>query len=141
MEITTFTIDQYDKLLSLWDRCGLKCEKDGRDSMERLEKQIYDDHVVILIMKDDDGQIIGSVIGTYDGRRGWINRLAVDPDYRGHRLAARLVEKAEMILTEMGARLFGALIEDENFPSMAAFRHLGYEGWEHIAYFRKKLKP
>jgi hypothetical protein len=40
----------------------------------------------------------------------------------------------------MGARVIGALIEDQNFPSMAAFRHCGYEGWDDIVYFRKELK-
>lgn len=141
MEITTFAIDHYDDLLSLWSRCGLPYEKDGRDSRKQLDRQVLDDHVVILVLKNDEDRLIGSVIGTFDGRRGWINRLAVDPEYRGRRLAARLVEKAEALLMEMGAQIFGALIEDQNFPSMAAFRHLGYEGWDHIAYFRKRLKP
>lgn len=140
MKIIPYTPDQYDQLIALWNRCGLPCEADGRDSRKRLEDQTYDDHVVLLVMTDDDDYLIGSVIGTFDGRRGWINRLAVDPDFRGHRLAARLIEAAEARLVEMGVMVFGALIEEQNFPSMAAFTHMGYAGWEKIVYFRKKLK-
>lgn len=105
-----------------------------------MEKQIYDDYVVILTFKDDGGKLIGAVVGSYDGRKGWINRLAIDPDYRGRRLATRLTEKAEEMLFEMGAKVIGALIEKENVPSMAAFKHCGYECWSDIVYFRKKIQ-
>jgi len=140
MQINIFTIDEYDDLLTLWERCGLSYEENGRDSRERVEQQIYDDHIVILTLKTDEGKLIGSIIGSYDGRKAWINRLAVHPDYRGRRLAARLIEEVEDKLTEMGATIFAALIEDQNFPSMAAFKHCGYEGRDDIIYFRKKLK-
>ncbi len=140
MRIELFQIDEYDQLTALWDRCGLHYDKADRDSRARMERQIYDDHVVILTLKTDDGDMIGSVVGSYDGRKGWINRLAVDPEFRGRRLAARLLEKAEEMLAEMGTGLIAALIEDENFPSMAAFRYCDYEGWDKIVYFRKKLK-
>lgn len=140
MQIDLMHIDEYEQLIALWDKCGLAYEEDGRDSRESIERQIFDDHVVILTMKTDEGEMIGSVIGSYDGRKGWINRLAVDPEFRGGRLAARLLERAEAMLVDMGARVIGALIEDLNYPSMAAFRYAGYYGWDHIVYFRKKLK-
>jgi ribosomal protein S18 acetylase RimI-like enzyme len=140
MNIELFSIEEYDELTALWDRCGLHYDEKDRDSREKMERQVFDDHVVILTLKTDEGQIVGSVVGSFDGRKAWINRLAVDPDYRARRLAARLVEKVEEMLSEMGARVFAVLIEEENFPSMAAFKYCGYEGWDEIVYFRKKLK-
>lgn len=138
MNIEPLRIEDYDDLISLWDRTGLPYEKDGRDSRQAMEKQIFDDHVFILTLKNDS-QLIGSIVASSDGRKGWISRLAIDPEYRGKRLAARLVEKAEEMLAEIGINIIGALIEDQNSPSMAAFRHCGYEGWAEIKYFRKKL--
>lgn len=139
MEIESFIIDEYDQLLSLWERTGLSYDRADRDSRESIERQIFDDHMAILTLKDK-GRIIGSIIASSDGRKGWINRLAVDPDYRGRRLAARLVEKAEEALSEMGVRVIATLVEDNNFPSMAAFRHCGYKAWSEVVYFRKTLK-
>lgn len=139
MNIGLFIIDEYDELIALWGRCGLPYDRPDRDSREKIENQVYDDHVIILTLKTDEGKMIGAVVGSFDGRKGWINRLAVDPDYRGRRLASRLVEKIEEMLVEMGAQTFAALIEDQNFPSMAAFRNCGYEGWDKIVYFRKQL--
>ena len=140
MQIEFLSPDEYDDLTALWERAGMHYDRDDRDSRARIEQQVYDDRVVILTLKDDGGLMIGAVIGSYDGRKGWINRLAIDPEFRGRRLAARLVERAETLLHDMGARVIAALIEDENAPSMAAFRHCGYEGWSEIAYFRKILK-
>lgn len=140
MTIGHFTIEDYDELLALWDRTGLPYEKEDRDSRKKIERQIYDDHVIILTMKTEDDRLIGSAIGSSDGRKGWVNRLAIDPDYRGRRLGQRLLERAEESLREMGVEIFAALIEDANFPSMALFRRCGYEGWDNILYFRKKLK-
>lgn len=138
MNIEPLRIEEYDDLINLWNRTGLPCYKEGRDSRQAIEKQIFDDHIFILTLKNE-GRLIGSVVASSDGRKGWIDRLAIDPDYRGKRLATRLVEKAEELLAGIGINIIGALIEDQNFPSMAAFRHCGYEGWSEIKYFRKKL--
>jgi len=140
MRIEPLRIDEYDQLIRLWERCRLPYDRASRDSRRRIEQQLFDDRILILTLKTDEGEMIGSVIGTYDGRKGWINRLAVDPDYRGRRLAARLIEKAEEMLAEMGAVIIGALIEGENFPSMSAFRRCGFDGSDEFVYFRKLLK-
>ncbi|MFH1700566.1 MAG: GNAT family N-acetyltransferase [Candidatus Zixiibacteriota bacterium] len=139
MNIELFSINDYDDLLSLWERCGLPYDRTNRDSRENIEQQTYDDHIIIYLLRDDTGKLIGSVIASSDGRKGWINRLAVDPDYRGKRLGERLLEKAEEFLRGMGVEIIAALIEDVNFPSMALFRRCGYEGWDKIVYFRKQL--
>ena len=139
MEIQPFRIEDYDHLLSLWVRTGLPHDQETRDNRKALEGQLFDDHVLILVLKDQ-GQIVGSIVASHDGRKGWINRLAIDPDYRGRRLAARLLEAAEKFLVEAGIRIIADLIEDENTPSMAAFKRCGYDAWSGIVYFRKLLK-
>lgn len=138
MDIEPFQIDDYDELLALWSRCGLPYDIERRDNRAAIETQLFDDHVTMLVLKDE-GRIIGSIIGSHDGRKGWINRLAIDPAYRGRGLAAVLLESAEQYLFDGGIRVFAALIEDENTPSMAAFAKAGYEPWKRIVYFSKRL--
>ncbi|MEZ5357965.1 MAG: GNAT family N-acetyltransferase [Candidatus Zixiibacteriota bacterium] len=138
MEIEPFRIEEYDELIALWERSGLPFDKADRDSRDKIEKQTYDDHVVILTLKDN-GRMIGAVIGSSDGRKGWINRLVIEPEYRGRKLAERLLERTEEALIEMGVDYFSALIEDKNFPSMALFRRNGYDPWDDIVYFSKRL--
>lgn len=139
MEIEPFRIDDYDQLMALWTSTGLPHDREGRDSRAFLERQIFDDHIAIFVLRHQE-RIIGSVVASSDGRKGWINRLAIEPEFRGRRLAARLLEAAEKFLEDSGVRVIAALIEEENTPSMAAFRNCGYEPWPKIVYFRKLLK-
>lgn len=82
-------------------------------------------------------RLVGTILGTHDTRKGWINRLAVHPAYRRKGLATRLVREAERGLRHRGLRMFAALIEPGNAASEALFHSLGYEVVP-IAYVRKK---
>jgi len=67
-----------------------------------------------------------------------MNRLAIDPDYRGRGLAGWLIKEAENFLSGFGIKVMAALIEDENLPSISAFQKAGYIHGENILYFSKR---
>jgi ribosomal protein S18 acetylase RimI-like enzyme len=73
-----------------------------------------------------DGQLIGSVVVTHDSRKGWINRLVVDPDHRRRGHATHLIAAAEETLREQGMRVIAILIESGNDASLALFQKAGY---------------
>ena len=83
--------------------------------------------------------MIGSILGNSDGRKGWINRLAVDPDYRGRGLAARLIAECEKQLYSLGIKVIAALIEGDNKSSESAFSKAGYSYWDEIKYYSKRF--
>jgi ribosomal protein S18 acetylase RimI-like enzyme len=119
-------LDDLDRLLALWQRAGLHSLKlQGRDSRDALARQLASGVQTILGM-ESDGKLVGAVIATHDGRKGWINRLAVDPDYRRRGYAGTLIEAAERVLREQGLRVIAALVESDNRASLALFRRLGY---------------
>jgi ribosomal protein S18 acetylase RimI-like enzyme len=119
-------LDDLDRLLALWQRAGLHSLKlQGRDSRDALARQLGSGVQTILGM-ESDGKLVGAVIATHDGRKGWINRLAVDPDYRRRGYAGTLIEAAERVLREQGLRVIAALVESDNRASLALFRRLGY---------------
>ncbi|MEW6015428.1 MAG: GNAT family N-acetyltransferase [Candidatus Zixiibacteriota bacterium] len=127
----------YDNLIALWDRSGLPYRPRGRDSREAIAAEVKRMETCFLGMFDG-ARMIGAIIGTSDGRKGWINRLAIDPDYRGRRLAGVLIEECEKSLREQGLKVIAALIEDENLPSIAAFKRAGYHYHPEIFYFSKR---
>lgn len=86
----------------------------------------------------DGDRLIGTIFGTHDTRKGWINRLAVHPDFRRRGIASRLVRTAERELRKEGLEMFAALIESGNRASEAMFRDAGYEILT-IRYARRKL--
>jgi GNAT superfamily N-acetyltransferase len=127
----------YDQLVELWARCGLTYRPAGRDSQAAMTDMFRRTDSGVFGMFDG-ATMIGTVIGTSDGRKGWINRLAIDPDYRGRGLAGYLIKEAEKFLRDLGLKVIAALIEDYNTPSMSAFVKAGYSCDPKINYFSKR---
>lgn len=83
-------------------------------------------------------RLVGTVIATDDGRKGWINRLAVDPDHRGQGTGGHLLAAAEEALARRGRRIVAALVEDWNTESRRFFEARGYRGHPDIHYLSKR---
>ena len=87
-----------------------------------------------------DDTLVAVAVLTHDGRKGWINRLAVDPIYRRQGLARRLVAEAERwFAQDLGLEVWAALIERHNDASLSLFDELGY-GQPDVAYVSKRLR-
>ena len=140
VSLRPLTIDDYDGLRALWEEAGLPYRPNGRDTRENISSQMRSDCSIYLVA-EEDGRMVGAVLGTHDGRKGWINRLAVAPDHRKRGIAAMLVHAVEERLLERGIEIFACQIEDWNEPSMTVFDHLGYTRHDDIIYFTKRLRP
>jgi len=137
MEIRKLTIDQYEELVNLWRRAGLPFKQKGRDSKEAIARQM-NANPEFFLGAFENGRLVGAVIVSSDGRKGWINRLAVDPDFRRRGVASTLVAEAERVLRKHGIRIFCALIEDGNEASKRLFKKCGYVEHHDIIYFSKR---
>jgi len=126
-------------VIALWQRAGLPFEPEGRDSFHAIAQQLQTaGH--LMFVAEAHGQVVGTAFGSHDGRKGWINRLAVDPRHRRQGLAQQLIAKAEEALARDGIIIVAALVEAPNEPSLKLFRKLGYEERRDIIYFRKFLR-
>ena len=85
-----------------------------------------------------EGRLVGSVIASFDGRKGWINRLAVDPNERRQRIGRKLTEEAERVLKTRGSQITAALIETDNSPSLLLFKKCGFMVHKDILYLTKR---
>jgi RimJ/RimL family protein N-acetyltransferase len=135
--IRPLTIEDYEEMITLWEKAELSHRPKGRDAREEVESQLKRDDLRILGMFDGE-RLIGTILCSSDGRRGWINRLAVDPHYRGKGLSQKLIEACENFLRGLGLKVLAALIEDYNEASIAAFKKAGYLYGQDIMYFSKR---
>jgi len=138
VQIRPLRRSDYQAMIALFRVSGLNPKTKGRDSPRSFSEQLRRNRSSYLGAFDGD-RLAGVVLGTSDTRKGWINRLAVHPDYRRRSIARRLVRACERVLRQQGLKMFAALIEPENRASEAFFRSLGYEILP-ILYARKKLR-
>jgi len=137
--ICRLSLKDYDGWMSVWKRSGLHSIKPhGRDSREAFARQ-FATGTHTMIGLEADGDLVGVTLATHDGRKGWINRVAVLPQFRRRGCASRLVAEAERVLREQGITIIAALIEGGNDMSLDLFSDLGYvELPGGIHYFSKR---
>lgn len=138
--IRKFSTEDYNALIKLWNDSRLPYKPKGRDSKDKIEFELKRGNALFLVA-EINGKLVGSILGTHDGRKGWINRLAVAPEYQMQGIARRLVDKVEGWLHKLGISIIACLVEDWNMNSKKFFESLGYNMFADIVYFTKKRYP
>jgi ribosomal protein S18 acetylase RimI-like enzyme len=120
--------DDIPAVLELWREADVTPPSPS-DSLEGLSALMREPQAVLLLAVVGD-QIVGSVIGGWDGWRGNIYRLAVTPAYRRHGIAQLLVTEVSGILFTKGAEKISALVEHDHAWAISfweSLRDLGYQ--------------
>lgn len=131
-------LSDYDSMIRVFNACGLEPRVRGRDSRANIARQLRANRTLYLGAFDGP-RLVGTVLGTHDTRKGWINRLAVLPEYRRRGIAGRLLRACEHGLRDQGIEILAALVESDNAASQALFTKHGYETTD-ILYFRRKVR-
>jgi ribosomal protein S18 acetylase RimI-like enzyme len=80
-----------------------------------------------------DGKVVGTVMGSYDGHRGWIYSLAVDAEYRRQKLGTALIRHVEKALAEQGSPKINLQVLSSNAGAIEFYEKLGYHVEERIS--------
>lgn len=131
------TIDDYDAVVALWKKAELPYRPKGRDQREKIAREIGGPSSIFLVA-EVDGEVLGAVLGTHDGRKGWINRLVVTPEHQRKGIGGALVSEVEARLDAIGIEIVACQIEDWNSESITFFKRIGYRHHDDIHYFSKR---
>src|SRR6266849_5287173 len=115
MAIHEYTARDYDEVIKLWISCGL-IKSDSQATKQQLSAFL--ERGIFLLSKDDRGRIIGTVMGGWDGWRGWIYKLAVAEEERRKGVATQLLNEIDSRLHNAGATITRAYIENRNEASL-----------------------
>jgi ribosomal protein S18 acetylase RimI-like enzyme len=124
MTIREFKIGDYSEVVKIWKESGLVIRPG--DELEGIELKLERDQDLFLVA-EENGTVMGVVMGAWDGRRGWIYHLAVKPDHHREGIATALIRELEKRLIRKGAKKVNAQIYQWNQESVDFFRALGYE--------------
>ena len=123
MKISEFTDDQSDKVIALWEKCGLT--RSWNNPEKDIARKNNDKNGKFLIGQIDEVLMASIMIG-YDGHRGSINYLAVDPDFSGAGYGKILIAEAEQLLLSVGCPKVNFCVRTDNNKVTEFYRQLGY---------------
>jgi ribosomal protein S18 acetylase RimI-like enzyme len=118
----------YDPVIHLWGTAGPGIHVRRSDQPEEIAKKLQRDPDLFLVAVVEN-QIVGTVLGGFDGRRGLVYHLAIAEPFRRQGLAATLMEELERRLTAKGCIRCYLLVTKDN---EAAIRFYEARGWERM---------
>jgi ribosomal protein S18 acetylase RimI-like enzyme len=128
--------EDVESVLRLWDATVVdRSIPDGPDDVHRM---ILRDPEALLVA-EEDGRVVGTLIAGWDGWRGNLYRLAVDPEWRRRGVASALVRDAELRLRARGCRRVTALLMGDRDDAIGLWRSAGYEADSRAVRFVKNL--
>jgi N-acetylglutamate synthase len=127
MNIKEMTIGDYDKVLALWISCadeGVHVDEDA-DSRQNIAAYLMRHPGMSFVAWEGD-QLVGAVLCGTDGRRGYLNHLAVDKAYRGKGIGRQLAERSLAALKEAGIDKCHIFVLKDNAAGQAFWAHNGW---------------
>jgi ribosomal protein S18 acetylase RimI-like enzyme len=121
----------------LWQAAGLILRPG--DELEDIKLKLQRDADLFLVAEQKD-RIVGSVLGGWDGRRGWIYHLAVKPEHQRKGIGVGLVREVEKRLVAKGAKKVNAQVHKWNEQSSEFFKAIGYEAQPDLVMIGKQLR-
>lgn len=123
LNIRPFQTGDEEVVIELWKSCDLvrSWNDPEKDIFRKL--QVRPDLFLVGLV---GGRIVASVMAGYEGHRGWLNYLAVDPDFRGRGYARIILEEAERLLRASGCPKINLQIRTSNRGVIDFYRHMGY---------------
>jgi ribosomal protein S18 acetylase RimI-like enzyme len=130
MNIRPFRTDDGPTVVALWQQCGLTrpWNDPHKDIARKLKVQSQ-----LFLVGEVDGTVVATVMAGYEGHRGWVNYLAVAPQFRGRGFGRALMNRVEQLLFEMGCPKVSLLVRSSNTDAAEFYRHLGYAQDESIS--------
>ncbi len=123
MQIRPYRPSDESALIALWHACGLV--RSWNDPRKDIRRKLTVQPELFLV-GTIGAKLVASVMAGYDGHRGWVNYLAVDPAHRKAGLGRELMEKVEHELKAMGCPKLNLQVRTSNHEVLAFYRRLGY---------------
>ena len=136
LEIRAFAWSDEEAVVALWERCGLvRPWNDPRKDIRR-KMQVRPD---LFLVGAHEGEIVACVMAGYEGHRGWLSYLGVDPRFQRRGFGREIVAAAEGLLREAGCPKINLQVRSANREVIAFYKRVGY-GIDDVVSLGKRLE-
>lgn len=134
--IRPFQTEDEDALVALWKMCELTVPWNNPHKDIARKLQVQPELFLVGIL---DSNLIATVMGGYDGHRGWINFLAVHPDFRENGYGQEIMNSVETKIREMGCPKINLQIRTGSNKIASFYQKLGFTN-DHVVSMGKRLE-
>ncbi|MGD8232005.1 GNAT family N-acetyltransferase [Vibrio sp. TRT 1302] len=124
VNIREMEIADYDKVIALWGQTEGMSIRDA-DSRESIANYL-ERNPELSFVAEINSEIVGAVLVGTDGRRGYLQHLAVSPQCRGKKLGRRLVDQAVNALAKIGIPKTHLFVYNDNINAQQFYQRLGW---------------
>lgn len=118
--------DDYPTVRALWEGAGPGIQLRRSDEPQEIEKKLQRDPDLFLVA-EAEGRIVGAVMGGFDGRRGLVYHLAVEPAFRRRGVGKLLMDELEARLRARGCIRAYLLVTPDNESAMRFYEGSGWK--------------
>ncbi len=129
----------YEAVYQLWAGIEKGVHLGRSDTLAEIEKKILRDPDLFLVA-EHEGQIIGAVMGGFDGRRGLVYHLAVAASFRGNKIGSRLMDEVEARLRAKGCLKCYLLVTVDNLEAGDYYKQREWYEMDTVRIFGKDLQ-
>ena len=133
-----FPVD-YQPVCQLWESIEKGVNVGRSDALHEIEKKVDRDPDLFLVAEKDQN-IVGSVIGGFDGRRGLLYHLAVADSFRGQGIGSRLLDEVESRLRAKGCLKSYLMITLDNDEAAQYYERRGWHCMDYVRLYGKDLQ-
>jgi ribosomal protein S18 acetylase RimI-like enzyme len=123
------------QVISLWQSVFAYDAPHNRPAVSIDKKLAANDGLFFVALSDDSNSnsVIGTIMAGYDGHRGWIYSVAVDPRYRRQGIGGDLLLELESILASLGCLKVNLQVRASNVGVIAFYEKLGFAVEQHVS--------
>ena len=136
MKIRMFDNNDREQVVALWHACGLVVPQN--DPIKDIDRKLNVDADLFLVGHVGD-EIIATVMGGYEGHRGWINYLAVKPSHQRKDFGQAIMQAVEALIKAKGCPKINLQVRSSNEAVIRFYQSLGY-GVEPVIGMGKRLE-
>lgn len=130
-----------DRIVELWALAGLGSGSDDGDSAQdraEIATRLERDRDLFVVAEQGE-RLVATVMGCYDGHRGWVKRFAVHPDLQRSGVGRLLNAELERRFVAAGITELRLSAWRTNEPALDFWASMGFDEIN-VAYFTKSLR-
>jgi ribosomal protein S18 acetylase RimI-like enzyme len=131
MQVRVFQESDEQEVIALWSQVFAYPEP-RNDPATIIRRKLAAQRDLFFVAVADS-KVVGTVMGSYDGHRGWIYSLAVDPEHHRQNFGTALLRHVEKALAERGAPKINLQVLSSNAGAITFYEKLGYRIEERIS--------